>query len=395
MNETENINGGINYYPMILVFTIISNIAFLFYISSVIFYIIKNYHRKKLCIFWIDYCFLILGGILFTFIYLVYLIFFYPKEKDEEKMLKPSEIKNKFFPIILVISLSLMFFTLIATLLFDAIISIRLALKMNKMKLINEMDLDFLAEKLNNIDYEDILKMKSHHIYTIVFLIINLVLIIIEILAYLDLSPERKLTPWNLRGYFDYLLRFYHLIVMIFLIISMIIMNYSKKSLLRKNYHNPNRIAQKVYDAHFSQIIYFTDILSFKLVADLIMNIPPILFMSSAKFDSWTLIVSEIAIFLYIFFGGSEYFVIDRHSKAGRMNKFIQIFFCLKKLDFHFGEKDVRSIFDQIKFDYSKEEKNILDNLNIKIIKNVEYNLLKDENENSFSNSNIELQITK
>ena len=120
-----------------------------------------------------------------------------------------------------------------------------------------------------------------------------------------------------------------------------------------------------------------------------------LLFMSSAKFDSWTLIVSEIAIFLYIFFGGSEYFVIDRHSKAGRMNKFIQIFFCLKKLDFHFGEKDVRSIFDQIKFDYSKEEKNILDNLNIKIIKNVEYDLLKDENENSFSNSNIELQITK
>ena len=63
MNETENINGGINYYPMILVFTIISNIAFLLYISSVIIYIIKNYLRKKLCIFWIDYCFLILGGI--------------------------------------------------------------------------------------------------------------------------------------------------------------------------------------------------------------------------------------------------------------------------------------------------------------------------------------------
>ena len=87
--------------------------------------------------------------------------------------------------------------------------------------------------------------------------------------------------------------------------------------------------------------------------------------------------------------------MIDRHSKAGRMNKYVKIFFCLKKLDFHFGEKDVRSIFDEFNFDYSKEEKNILDNLNIKIIKNVEYNLLKDENENSFSNSNIELQITK
>ena len=237
--------------------------------------------------------------------------------------------------------------------------------------------------------------MKSHHKYIALFLIINLILITIEIFAYIDLSPERKNTPWNLKSYFDYLLRFYHLIVMTFLIISMIIMNYYKKSLLRKHYFNPNRIAQKVYDAHFSQIIYFTDILSFKLVADLIMNIPPILFMSSGKFDSWTLILSEIAIFLYIFFGGSEYFMIDKYSKAGRMNKHIKMLFCLKKLDFHFGEKDVKSIFDEFNFDYSKEEKKILDNLNIKIIKNVEYNLLKDENENSFSNSNIELQITK
>ena len=395
MNEGEKTNGGINYYPVILIFTIISIIAFFFYFSSVIFYIIKSYHKKKLCIFWIDYCFLILDGILFTFVYLIYLIFFYPNDKDENKIPSPFELRDKFFPIILVILLTLMCFTLIATLLFDAIISIRLSLKMNKMKLIDEMNLEFLADKLNNIDYVDILKMKSHHKYIALFLIINLILITIEIFAYIDLSPERKNTPWNLKSYFDYLLRFYHLIVMTFLIISIIIMNYYKKSLLRKNYFNPNRIAQKVYDAHFSQIIYFTDILSFKLVADLIMNIPPILFMSSGKFDSWTLILSEIAIFLYIFFGGSEYFMIDKYSKAGRMNKYIKMLFCLKKLDFHFGEKDVKSIFDEFNFDYSKEEKKILDNLNIKIIKNVEYNLLKDENENSFSNSNIELQITK
>jgi hypothetical protein len=80
-----------------------------------------------------------------------------------------------------------MCFTLISTLLFDAITSIRLSIKMHKMKSINELDLFFLSEKLNNIDYADILKMKSHHIYNIVFIIINLVLITLEIFVYTDL----------------------------------------------------------------------------------------------------------------------------------------------------------------------------------------------------------------
>ena len=168
-------------------------------------------------------------------------------------------------------------------------------------------------------------------------------------------------------------------------------MNRSKKSLLKKNYCNPNRIAQKVYDAHFSQIVYFTDVLSFKLVADLIMNIPAFCFLASGKFDALTMIIAEISIFLYMFFGGSEYFVIDRHSKAGKLGKLIKILFCLKNLEFHFGEKEMRNIMDEFAFDYSQEEKNILKNLNIKIIKNVEYSLSRDENDPMASSSSIEL----
>lgn len=76
--------------------------------------------------------------------------------------------------------------------------------------------------------------MKSHHIYIIIFLVINLILITIEILAYTDVNPERFINKVNLKSFFNYILRIYHFIVLIFLLISIYIMNRSKKSLLKK-----------------------------------------------------------------------------------------------------------------------------------------------------------------
>ena len=387
MNANE-VNNGDKYKPLIIVFTIVFIIIFIFYLVSVIIYIITNYKEKKLCVFWIDYCVLMFGSILFTSFYLIN-IWFAPINIEK---LSLSELNKKFFPPAIVISLSFVCFTLIATLLFDAIIAVRIAIKMNKMKSIKIMDLKNLSEEFNKIDYVDILKMKSHHYYSLFFFIINIILITIEVLAYTDLDPDKFGTLFNLQGFFDYLLRFYHLIVLVFLIVSITIMNYNKNSLLKTNYYNPNRIAQKVYDAHFSQIIYFTDVLSFKLVADLIMNIPPSFFMSYGKYDVWTLLVSEISIFLYMFLGGNEYLVIDKRIKDGKVDEFISLFFCLNKLDFHFGEKDARDILEQFSFHYDEEEQNILKSLNIEILKDDGKDLSKEGSENSQSFSSIELK---
>ena len=157
----QNEIGNKNDYYAILVFTTICTVLFLVYLSLVIFYIIKNYHKKKLCIFWIDYCSLIFGGILFTIIYLLQFFFHGIKNRIDDL----TELSKEFFAPALIISLSFMCFTLTSTLLFDAIMGIRLSIKMNKMKKVNDLDLIFLSEKLNKIDYVDILKMKSHHIY--------------------------------------------------------------------------------------------------------------------------------------------------------------------------------------------------------------------------------------
>ena len=372
---------NINYdYYAVLIFTIICTIVFLLYLSMVMYYISENYYRKKLCIFWIDYCTLIFGGILFTIIYLLRL-FIYGKD---DRIIKLKDFSTEFFAPALIISLSFMCFTLISTLLFDAITGIRLSIKMHKMKSINELDIFFLSEKFNNIDYADILKMKSHHIYNIVFIIINLGLITLEIFSYTNLNFKL-----SIRVFFNYIMRIYHFLVLIFLLVSIIIMNITKKFLLKKVYNNPDRIGQKIYDAHFSQIVYFTDVISFKLVADLIMNIPASIFMANRKFDTFTLIWSELSIFIYIFLGGSEYLVLDKETKAGKANKIIQKLFCLKNLDFHFGEKDVRKIIDDCNFDYSPEEREILENLNINVVKKAEITL---SIEDLFDSSLIELE---
>lgn len=376
----QNIN--FNYYS-ILIFTSICSILFLLYLSMVIYYITKNCHKKKLCIFWIDYCTLIFGGILFT---IIYLFQFFVNGKDN-RIKELKKLTTEFFPPALIISLSFMCFTLISTLLFDAIMGIRLSIKMHKMKSINEQDISFLSEKLNNIDYADILKMKSHHIYNIVFIIINLILITLEIFVYTDLNFKL-----SLKIYFNYIMRIYHLIVLAFLLISIVIMNKNKKLLLKKEYNNPDRIAQKIYDAHFSQIVYFTDVISFKLVADLIMNIPASIFMANRRFDTFTLVWSELSIFVYILLGGSEYFVIDKDCKAGKTNKIIKKLFCLKKLDFHFGEKDVKKIIDDFNFDYSPEERRILENLSVQMIKSKKIILFQEDD--FIDSSIIEMQST-
>ena len=209
-----------------------------------------------------------------------------------------------------------------------------------------------------------------------------------EFKLYKDDNPENIDSFFNLYNYFNYLLRYYHLIVLALFLVSVIAMNLSKRALLKKQYYNPNRIAQKVYDTHFSQIVYFTDVISFKLVSDLILNIPPLLFLSQERFNTFGLILSEFAIFIYSFLGGNGNLVIDKDSQAGKMGKYIQSLFCIKKVDFHFGEKEHKEIFDEFNFNYSQEEQEVIDNLNTTIIKNIEKDLL-DLDDDKALNENV------
>ena len=382
MKEYEEENAkkeNIIRYTTIISFSLIFFIIYIIYLSIIIKYITKNYHRKKLCVFWIDYCIVTSAAIIFLIIYVINLIL-----NGTERIGSITDLSERIFPIAIIISLAILVYTIINSLIFDAITAFQLSFNMNKIKKIEEKEDDFfaLSEKFKNINIHNIINKKYTFKYHIVFIFVTSVLIIICFIFYIDVDVSHINNYFTFYDYFDYLLRYYHLITLIILIISILHMNASKKSLLKKYYYNSNRLAQKVYDVHFSQIVYFTDVLSFKLVSDLIINIPALFFLSLEKFNVYTFIISEFVIFLYIFLGGNDNLSIDKICKAGKINKSIQHLFCFKNIDFHFGEKDRRAIFEEFNFNYSKEEQEVLNSLNLTILKNIESNLIDfDDNE--------------
>ena len=364
----------------LMIFSILFVIIYLIYFSLVIFYVIKNYHSRKLCIFWIDYFILISIAVLFIIIYIFNNLI---NETIKEEYYLSNLFDNN-STVALIGSLIIMCVTIINSFLFDSITAIKLSWKMNKIKKIDDKDFLALSEKFKDIKIVNILKMNYMYKYYIIFSIVILIYSILFIILYKDDEPEKINSFFNLYNYFNYLLRFYHLIVLALFLVSVIVMNLTKRALLKKQYYNPNRIAQKVYDAHFSQIVYFTDVISFKLVSDLIINVPPLLFLSQERFNTFGLIISEFAIFLYTFIGGNGNLVIDKDSKGGKIGKYIYYWFCMKKVDFHFGEKEHKEIFDEFNFNYSQEEQEVINNLNTTIIKNIEKDLLDLDDDKMF-----------
>ena len=340
------------------------------YLIPILVYIFKNILSKKLCVYWIDYSFLIASGIIFIITFIIKLA----KETVEEKMQNipyKELITNNVYYIMSKTSLNFMCLTIISSLFFDSIIACKLSYKMNKIKKINDTDYISLSEKLKKINIVNILTFKfgfkfNFYFFSIPFIIICTILVILCYFRIFSIGFQSGIKNW---------LRTFHLFILLLLISSIAIMNINKKVLLGKNYYSRNRIAQKIYNVYFNQIIYFTDIISFKLVSDLIMNIPVLLFLSHFKFNIISLLISEFAIFIYIFLGGCEYLIIDKNSKAAKLNKALEYLFCMKYLDFHFGEKDHSFVIDRFKFNYTKEEQKIIDNLNLTIINNIENNL--------------------
>ena len=381
-NVTNNENEGydtLNFYILVLVSPIFIFI-YIFYLCLIITYIIRNYHTKKLCIYWIDYCILDLTGIIFIFFFILNLFHY----KDDKRSKNLKDLSTNFHSNSLIYSLTFMCVTIIGSLFFDGITALLLSQKMKQISKIVEKDFFLLAEKFKGIQISNILTINYIYIYYIIFASIDLVYMILCILAYRDLNINRIDGPFNLYYYFSYLLRYYHLFSLILLLFSIIIMNKMKKLLLNKEYNNPNRIAQKIYDVHLNQVVYYTDIISFKLVSDLIMNIPALFFLSLEQYNAFTLFFSEIVIFIFIFLGGNQNLILDKDNLAGKMDKRIRFWFCFRKLDFHFGEKDHRVFFDEFKFNYSEEELKVFKSLNLTIIKNIEYNLMCDDESKGF-----------
>ena len=256
------------------------------YLIPILIYLINN-RKRKLCVYWIDYSSLVLSGIIFIITFIVKLI----SEPDRENI-KFEKISQNTYYIIVTLFLILTRLFLIKALFFDSIIACKLSYRMNKIKKIDDVDYISLKEKLKNIHIVNILTNKSTKILYAVFALFELTFFLFALLI------NVQIISYDLQTIIKDSLRIYHLLVLILLLSSIVIMNSVKKSLLEKNYYSRNRIAQEIYNVYFNQIIYFTDIISFKLVSDLVMNVPALIFLSHFTYK---IIYDILNILIYFF----------------------------------------------------------------------------------------------
>ena len=375
---------------VILLFSSIFIIIYLIYFIPTFLYIVNNCRKNKICVYWIDYSLLIVSGIVFIMVYIINIT-----TTNKNKIIDLKKLSSDEMTLSILVFLILICITVINDLFFDAIIAGRLSYIMNKIKKVEETDFFLLADKLKEIKVVNILKFKVTFPYFLFIFIVDIIYIVFVILLYKDLSG-RMLGEFNLHNFVNYMVRFYHFAILILLLLSIVIMNFTKKSLLKKHYYSSNRVAQRLYNVYFNQIIYFTDVISFKLVSDLIMNIPALFFLSQLKFTTISLIISELAIFSYIFLGGSEYLIIDKDSKAAKMSKIIKKIFCLDKIDYHLGEKDQSHTIDQFKFNYTLDEQKIFKSANTTFVHDIEINTYHlDENDDlNFIDEKLDIDET-
>ena len=177
-NEKAENYDKINFL-LIIIFSLLSLLIYIVYLSIIITYIIKYYHTKKLSIFWINYCYLIFTGIIFIISYIINLLF-----NNFRRIDNINDLSNDFFVNIIMLSLTFMISTIIGSFLFDAITAFKLSSKINEIKRIIETELLAVSDKFKNINITNILKMKYTCKYYTIFSLINIILIVLCFFSY-------------------------------------------------------------------------------------------------------------------------------------------------------------------------------------------------------------------
>ena len=154
---------------ILLICSAVFIIIYIIYLFPILIYIFINCLKNKLCVYWIDYSFLIASGIIFIFTFITKLI----KEtlEDNQQDIKYEDLSKNLYYILIKVSLNLKCLTIMGSLLFDSIIACKLSDKMNKIKKIDDTDYVSLSEKLKNINIVNMLTFKfrfNYYVFSII-----------------------------------------------------------------------------------------------------------------------------------------------------------------------------------------------------------------------------------
>ena len=380
MPENDN-NNKINYYALISVIIAFLLICIIYF--SIIIHYLKNNYYKHLTNLWIDYFITVSIGLLFTILYLITLLI----NKTKRSFYLEDLYSNKLL-ISVQSALLLFFYSIINNSIFDIIESYNIILKIVKFKKVNNReDLQEITEKFSEIDIMNN-KENKHHYFIIIINTINLLLVSFFIIIYSNINIQKNIFSIN---HYNNFLKYYHILVLIILIVCILIISIFKKSLFKNKYHINNIFIKKINNIYFNQIVYYIDILYFKICIDLFVNISIIFYSSYSLFTAFSIIFLEMSIFAFLFLGANLLLTIDNNNNYKNKNhrnkiittKILQILFYL--FDFRFNNYAFSLFLDDYEFFFtcSIEEKKVLSELSINFIdknlinynENQEYNL--------------------
>ena len=356
--ENENTENRGNFIMTLLV-TLVSLVFYFIYLFIVIKYIIIYHKTKKLSILWLQYLITFVINIIFTIFYLSYLL---DSKGDSINILNGE---NSTFIILLTIFLVAYVLNVINNFIYDSIISIKIFSSLNKMININTQDVEELSLRFKNINMRFFDK-KQNLLYIIIFSVINIGLIVGFEFEYNNYNNEDD-TPSVLlvKNFISYILRLGSFISLIALLICLLLINYLKKKFFNKYYYNNDLFAMKIYNMFSSKIIFSSDIIIFKIISDLIINIPILIFLITNTCNTLLWIFNQIIIFSYVIIFGVLNFKLDKYNEIGKIPKLVKIWFLWKYIKFSFWENNYKYCLRDNTYRYNKTEKQILKDLEI------------------------------
>ena len=381
----------------IIIFLILFSFLDFIFLSFVAYYIKKN-NNKNITLLWIDYFITITNGFIFSVIYITNLLVNY---KNRIKYFEDI-YSNKLY-ILTNSFLMLFFYTSISNLIFDIVKSIQLSYKIMKFKRINNtQDLEQMVIELKLIDIMNYTSPGKHYKFTFVMNVINILIVGFFTIVYIRIDIQNEF--FSIKEFNRYLLQYYHYFILGILFICFQFINHQKKSLTNKHYYSHNKLLSSIYKINSNELLYNLDILFYKLIVDLIINIPLILYISFLMLNTFAIFVFPVCLFLYIFIGGNILLTIDRNNKyknnyyVGKIirPKELSKLFCFKNIHFHFLENNFNLFMNDYEYfsNLGKEDKEILRVLKINFLEeNTIYNKCDSEEYEINSNINSEDNI--
>lgn len=381
---------------IIILLILFSFLDFIF-LSFVAYYIKKN-NNKNITLLWIDYFITITNGFIFSVIYITNLLVNY---KNRIKYFEDI-YSNKLY-ILTNSFLMLFFYTSISNLIFDIVKSIQLSYKIMKFKRINNtQDLEQMVIELKLIDIMNYTSPGKHYKFTFVMNVINILIVGFFTIVYIRIDIQNEF--FSIKEFNRYLLQYYHYFILGILFICFQFIYHQKKSLTNKHYYSHNKLLSSIYKINSNELLYNLDILFYKLIVDLIINIPLILYISFLMLNTFAIFVFPVCLFLYIFIGGNILLTIDRNNKyknnyyVGKIirPKELSKLFCFKNIHFHFLDNNFNLFMNDYEYfsNLGKEDKEILRVLKINFLEeNTIYNKCDSEEYEINSNINSEDNI--